>query len=124
MALFDQQPMGPIPARRPILMPPDPELEAAIADPGTAHVELVEPYPDELRTAVPAKLHPSPAVRWLRTVLIVLLLSETILGLGIGLTIMLTPDNSGMYAPRVIALGVVALLLVLAVLLWRYRNRR
>lgn len=54
MSLFDQQPMGPIPARRPILLPPDPELEAAVPDPATAEVQLVGPVPRELAGAAPA----------------------------------------------------------------------
>ena len=34
--------MGPVPARHPILMPPDPELEAVVDDPTLAEVELAE----------------------------------------------------------------------------------
>jgi hypothetical protein len=53
MSLFDQQPMGPVPARRPILVPPDPELEQAVEDPAAVEVELVDPVPRELRDATP-----------------------------------------------------------------------
>ena len=43
MSLFDQQPMGPIPARRPVRYVPDPELEAAGIDPDVAP-EKVDSY--------------------------------------------------------------------------------
>lgn len=65
MSLFDQQPMGPIPARHPVRYLPDPELDAAGVDPA-AEIELVEP-PLELVDPVPTSRRPGVrhVITWL-----------------------------------------------------------
>lgn len=54
MSLFDQQPFGPVPARRPNLIPNDPELEGLGVDYPDLRLEVVQPAPAELADAVPA----------------------------------------------------------------------
>lgn len=51
MSLFDQQPMGPVPASRPIRVPADPALESIADDPSQVKVEVVAPLPPELAQA-------------------------------------------------------------------------
>lgn len=53
MELFDQQPMGPVPARRPIIIPLDPELRD-VFDPTAVEVEVVGPVPWELQDEQPS----------------------------------------------------------------------
>ena len=59
MSLFDQHPMGPIPARRPILIPDDPEVQAAGIDRSLVEVTVMSPAPRELRgyVAPPRRSH-------------------------------------------------------------------
>ena len=124
MSLFDQQPMGPVPARRPILMPPDPELEAATDDPATADIELVGPVPTELQSADPIPPHPSRKLRSLRILIVVTLLWESVVGFVIALATTLIPNGSPEYLPRVISFCIVAAVVVLAAVIWRHRSRR
>lgn len=74
MSLFDQQPMGPIPARHPVRYLPDPELDAAGVDPA-AEIELVEP-PLELVDPVPTSRRPGVrhVITWLLLALFALAL--------------------------------------------------
>ncbi len=123
MSLFDQQPMGPVPARRPILLPPDPELEGATPDPSTAHVDLVGPLPPELELAAPTPPRPGVAERSVRTILGVLLLAGLTLGVVLGFAGFLAPDGSNMYLPRLIAFAVVAVVLLTTAAVYRRRSR-
>ena len=123
MSLFDQQPMGPIPARRPILLPPDPELEAATDDPVSAQIDLVGPLPPELAHATAMPPHPRAAERSLRALLGMLLLAGFLPGLVVGIAIFI-PDGTRMYLPRVIAFGTVLAITALAGVVWQLRNRR
>lgn len=81
MSLFDQQPMGPVPARHPIMMPPDPELEAAVDDPASVEVTLVGPVPRELADAAEPGLRRLTAWQVVRVAFVLLLVAPSIYGL-------------------------------------------
>jgi len=126
MVLFDQQPMGPVPARRPILMPPDPELEALMSDPATAEITLVGPVPMELVEPLGGPRRP-PAWRRLRWVLAFLLVVPTFFNLVWVVMIYLVgddPDSAVMRVPRMVGGGILLAILVVAHLWFRRRARR
>ena len=124
MVLFDQQPMGPVPARRPILMPPDPQLEALMSDPATAEVQVVGPVPMELREPLPGK----PRTAWLRLrwLLALVLLLPTVFGLVTVPMYLLGDDSDGelMRSPRLIGAGVLLAIVIVAHLWFLHRARR
>ena len=119
MVLFDQQPMGPVPARRPILMPPDPQLEELVADPGTAEITLVGPAPMELREPLPG-LRRSTVWRGLRWTVAVALLAPTFYGLASVPNYLLGDDPDGLLVrpARLIGVAIVLLILLVAHLLF------
>jgi hypothetical protein len=124
MLMFDQQPFGPVPARRPIMMPPDPQLEELLADPGAAHVELVGPVPMELREPLPG--HPRTMWLRLRWLMAFLLLVPTLYSL---VTVPLylfgdDPDGELVRIPRLIGAGILLAILVVAHLWFLRRARR
>lgn len=127
MVMFDQQPMGPVPARRPILMPPDPELEALMSDPATAEVTLVGPVPMELVEPLRGQPRRRPAWRRLRWVVAFLLVVPTLFNL-VWVVIYLAgdfdPDGTLVRIPRLIAIGILALVLLSAHLWFRRRVKR
>ena len=126
MVLFDQQPMGPVPARRPILMPPDPELEELMSDPATAEITLVGPVPMELVEPLGGPRRP-PAWRRLRWVLAFLLVVPTFFNLVWVVMIYLVgddPDSAVMRVPRMVGGGILLVILVVAHLWFRRRARR
>jgi len=114
MVLFDQQPMGPVPARRPILMPPDPQLEELLADPGMAQVELVGPVPMELREPLPGLRRP---ITWrrLRWVLAFLLVVPTIFNLVSAASYLLADDADGLLMRPARLIGAATVLGILLV---------
>jgi hypothetical protein len=81
MSLFDQQPMGPVPARRPVVIPEDPALAELGIDPTGVPIRVVEPAPAELRRAMPSR----PRRHRLRVAVGLLLLLPTALSLGAGI---------------------------------------
>lgn len=122
MSLFDQQPMGPVPARRPILLPPDPELEAAVADPTMAEVSLIGPVPRELAAAVPASGgRPRP---WPRVAVSLLLVLPMVVPIVLGVVLLFLPDADSYNPPGGVVLGLMLATMVAAHLWWRYRSRR
>ena len=125
MVLFDQQPMGPVPARRPILMPPDPELEALLSDPATAEVTLVGSVPMELVEPLGGRRRP-PAWRRLRWVLAVVLVVPTFFNLVWVVIYVIgdDPDGTLTRAARLIGGGVLLGILVVAHLWFLHRARR
>ena len=126
MVLFDQQPMGPVPARRPILMPPDPQLEELMADPGMAEITLVGPVPMELREPLPGRRR-STVWRGLRWTLAFLLLAPTFYGLVSVPNYLFSDDPDGLLVrpARLIGAAVVLLILLVAHLLFlRSRSAR
>ncbi len=116
MSLFDQQPMGPIPARRPMRFAPDPELEAIGVDPATAEIELVEPRPAELTDPVsrPRRHRVRDAIAWL-------LLIPMLLSLGVSAVTLIRPEAAGdrMTVPYLSSAGAVLAIIVGAYLLFR-----
>ncbi len=125
MAMFDQQPMGPVPARRPIMMPPDPELEDLMSDPATAEVTLVGPVPMELVEPLQGQERGHSPWRALRWVVAFLLVVPTIFNLVSAARLVFVDDPSGtlVNVPRVI--GAAALLVILVVALaWSRAVRR
>jgi len=125
MAMFDQQPMGPVPARRPILMPPDPELEDLMSDPATAEVTLVGPVPMELVEPLRGR-QPGPRPwRWLRWVVALLLVVPTIFNLVSAARYVFVDDPGGtlVNVPRVIGAAVL-LAIPLVALVWSRAVRR
>lgn len=126
MVMFDQQPMGPVPARRPILMPPDPELEALMSDPTTAEVTLVGPVPMELVEPLRSRPPRPPAWRRLRWVVAFLLVVPTLFNL-VWVMIYLVgddPDGALVRIPRLIGIGILAVVLLGAHLWFRRRVKR
>jgi len=126
MAMFDQQPMGPVPARRPILMPPDPQLEDLLSDPATAEVTLVGPVPMELVEPLRGRERgPSPwrALRW---VVAFLLVVPTIFNLVVAARYLLEDDPDGVLLrpARLIGAAVLLAILLVAHLLFLRRARR
>jgi hypothetical protein len=125
MAMFDQQPMGPVPARRPIMMPPDPELEDLMSDPATAEVTLVGPVPMELVEPLRGR-QPGPRPwQWLRWVVALLLVVPTVFNLVSAARYVFVDDPGGtlVNVPRLIGAAVVLVILVV-VLLWSRAARR
>ena len=114
MVLFDQQPMGPVPARRPILMPPDPQLEELMADPGMAEITLVGPVPMELREPLPG-LRRSTVWRGLRWALAFLLLAPTFYGLASMPAYLFSDDPDGLLVRPARLIGAAIVLLILLV---------
>ncbi len=125
MAMFDQQPMGPVPARRPIMMPPDPELEDLMSDPATAEVTLVGPVPLELVEPLRGQERGRSPWRVLRWLVAVLLVVPTIFNLVTAARFVFVDDPGGtlVNVPRVI--GAAALLAIVVVaLVWSRAVRR
>ncbi len=128
MSLFDQQPMGPVPARHPIMMPPDPELEAAVDDPVSAEVTLVGPVPRELAGA--SEPEPRRVTVWqvVRVAFVLLLVAPSVYGLSFWTIQLVLGGDALDEQVRVPALFVAAGLVVvitLAHLAWRrvWRSR-
>lgn len=126
MAMFDQQPMGPVPARRPILMPPDPELEDLLADPATAEVTLVGPVPMELVEPLRGR-EPGPRPwRWLRWLVALLLVVPTIFNLVAASSYLFGDEPAGplVRPARLIAVALLLVALAVAYLVLSSRARR
>lgn len=125
MVMFDQQPMGPVPARRPILMPPDPELEALMSDPSMAEVTLVGPVPMELVEPLGGRRRPRPWRR-LRWVLAVVLVVPTIFNLVLAVIYVIGDEPDGALArlPRLIGAAILLVILLVAHLRFLSRARR
>lgn len=81
MSLFDQQPMGPLPARRPRIVPEDPALAELGIDPTGVPIRVVDPAPRELRHPTPS----TPRRHWFRMIVAFLLLLPTAGGLVTGI---------------------------------------
>jgi hypothetical protein len=118
VSLFDQQPFGPIPARKPILMPPDPDLEAATDDPTHAKIELVQPIPPELAGA-PQESHRRH--NWTRLIAL-LVLAPMIAGIVAGAVVQFDPSATDQI-PAVGAISLVALIAVVVTAEWLWRRR-
>jgi hypothetical protein len=120
MTMFDQQPMGPVPARRPILMPPDPELEAAVSDPATAEVRLVGVIPKELVGARPVvDRAPQPlrlAVAWL-------LLAPLLISMVAAISMVSPRGEENLPVPTMLAIGILVVTMIGAHLFWRHLAR-
>ncbi len=123
MSLFDQQPMGPVPARHPIMMPPDPELEAVMDDPASAEVTLVGPLPRELAEA--SEPGPRRVTAWqvVRVAFVLLLVAPTVYGLSTWTIRLVLGGDSFDEQVRVPALLVAAGLVVVITVahLWWWR---
>ena len=121
MSLFDQQPMGPIPARRPILIPDDPEVQAAGIDRSLVEVTVVSPAPRELRgyVAPPRRSHR------LRIAVCVLLLLPYLPSVYEVLRRFVVPEASdpGMYLATMLAVFLVFGIILCAHLIARSRDR-
>lgn len=126
MPMFDQQPMGPVPARRPILMPPDPEREALMSDPESAEVTLVGPIPMELVEPLRGR-QPGPRPwRWLRWVVALLLVVPTIFNLVAAASYLFAddPDVLLLRPARLIGAATVLVVLLVAYLLFLGSRRK
>jgi len=126
MPMFDQQPMGPVPARRPILMPPDPEREALMSDPESAEVILVGPIPMELVEPLRGR-QPGPRPwRWLRWVVALLLVVPTIFNLVAAASYVFAddPDVLLLRPARLIGAATVLVVLLVAYLLFLGSRRK
>ncbi len=125
MALFDQQPMGPVPARRPILIPPDPELEALVDDPVRADVQILEPVPRELAEGQ-AGGRRSGARRSVRWALALLLLVPSAIELVAAVAGLMFPgeaiDETVRWSARAVA-GVMVVTMIVAQLWFNHRAR-
>lgn len=113
MSLFDQQPFGPIPARKPVRYLPDPELEAAGIDPATAQIEVVDP-PAELAAPVVVQ-HRHPA----RTLVAWLLLIPFALSVIPSAIFMVGQPDDPMTVPYLVSGTVVLLVVAVAYLIFR-----
>ncbi len=117
MALFDQQPMGPIPARRPVNIGQDPESAAAGIYLGTTPVEVLGPVPRELTTGTPSKPRKHP----IRIAVGILVLAPMAMNLLFGLLdLVRSEDDPEMRTPRVLAVGIVFLVIGCAHLVFRH----
>ncbi len=121
MSLFEQQPMGPVPARRPIMQPPDPEREEELADQGPVEVQVLGPLPPELAQGSVAGRRPPPR-RWLRALVAAVLLVPSLAQLGFGLASLVVPEVA--FDERVRLPGlVVAVGVVVIVVAWLLHGR-
>jgi hypothetical protein len=121
MSLFDQQPMGPVPARKPVRYVPDPELEAAGVDPEAVEIEVMEPRPAELRAPVAGRHG-----HLLRNTIAWLLLAPFLLSL-IGSAINLAQreeSDDRLTTSYLVAAGIVLAVIVVSHLLFRRRAGR
>ncbi len=117
MALFDQQPMGPVPARRPVNIGQDPDSAAAGIYLGTTPVEVLGPIPRELAAGKPSTPHRHP----IRIAVGVLVLAPMVMNLLFGLLYLLrSEDDPEMRTPRVLAIGIVFLVIGCAHLVFRH----
>lgn len=119
MSLFDQQPFGPIPARRPIRVPPDPELEAAGIDPDVTPIELVDP-PAELVEPVTTR-HRHPVRNLIAWLLLIPLLAQVV----VGAFLLAQPNETGsrMTVPYLISGALVLAVILVAYLLFTRSQR-
>ncbi len=124
MPMFDQQPIGPVPARRPILMPPDPEREA-LSDPENAEVTLVGPIPMELVEPLHGRQPGARPWRWLRWVVALLLVVPTIFNLVAAANYLFDGAGDGLLMPPARLIGAAILLvgLLVATLLFQGSQR-
>ncbi|MFT3971008.1 MAG: hypothetical protein QM695_12215 [Micropruina sp.] len=117
MALFDQQPMGPIPARRPMNIGQDPESAEAGIYLGNTQAEVLGRVPRELRTGTSSKPRRHPV----RIAVGILVLAPMVLNLLFGLLYLVrSEDDPEMRTPRVLALGIVFLVIGCAHLVFRH----
>jgi hypothetical protein len=126
MSMFDQQPMGPVPARHPILMPPDPDREALMSDPESAEVTLVGPIPMELVEPLRGRPPGTRPWRWLRWVVALLLVVPTIFNLVAAGAYLFGDYSDGVLVrpARIIAAVIIMVVLVVAHLLFLNSRRR
>jgi hypothetical protein len=126
MVMFDQQPMGPVPSRRPILMPPDPELEDLLSDPAMAEVTLVGPIPMELVEPLRGRERGHSPWRALRWVVAFLLVVPTIFNLVAAANYLVGDDPDGVLVrpARLIGAAILLAILVVAYLSFMRRARR
>lgn len=117
MVLFDQQPMGPVPARRPVLIGQDPETAAAGTDLASADVEVLAPIPRELATRTTSK----PRTHRLRVAVGVLLLLPLIPSLFGGLYALGWSESAdpALRIPLLLAIGIVVTVIGCAHLVFR-----
>lgn len=122
MSMFDQQPMGPVPARRSIMMPPDPELEALVADPVTVEVRIVGRSPRELaEAAVPALPRRR---RWGRGAIALLLVLPMVFEIGWAtLNLLVVGEDDDVRGPGIIVAFLVAATMLAAHAVWRHTRR-
>lgn len=117
MALFDQQPMGPIPARRPVNIGQDPDSAAAGIYLGATPVQVLGPVPRELAAGKPSMPHRHPT----RIAVAILVLAPMAMDLLFGLLYLLrSEDDPEMRTPRLLAIGIVFLVVGCAHLVFRY----
>ena len=117
MALFDQQPMGPIPARRPVNIGQDPESAAAGIYLRTTPVEVLGPVPRELAARTPS----SPRRHPIRIAVGILVLAPMLMNLLFGLLYLVrSEDDPEMRAPRLLAIGIVIAVIGCAHLVFRH----
>lgn len=117
MSLFDQQPMGPVPARRPVIVPADPELEGAGVDPTTASIRVMKPVPTELRRHEPLRARRHVFRYIVGSLLIVPFAAAVVVGMvGVG-----RPESADgrMTGPFLISFAVVGLVILGASLVAR-----
>ncbi|MFT4294430.1 MAG: hypothetical protein QM582_03350 [Micropruina sp.] len=117
MSLFDQQPMGPVPARRPMIIGQDPDSAQAGIDLPTTRVEVLAPIPRELAAAAPYRRRRHP----IRIAVGVLVLAPMLVELLFGLASLIrSEDDPEMQTPRVLAIGIVLVVIGCAHLVFRY----
>ncbi len=117
MALFDQQPMGPVPARRPVNIGQDPDSAAAGIYLGATPVEVLGPIPRELAAGKPS----TPRRHPIRIAVGILVLAPMVMNLLFGLLYLLrSEDDPEMRTPRVLAIGIVFLVIGCAHLVFRH----
>lgn len=116
MSLFDQQPFGPVPARKPVRLVPDPELEAIRSDADVTEIEVLEPRPAELVDPVTQPRH--HRVRYL----VAWLLLVPMLGsLAFSAVTLIQPEGAGdrMTVPYLVSAVIVLATILAAYLLFR-----
>lgn len=122
MSLFDQQPMGPVPARRPVMNPPDPAREG-LPYPEAMDVHVEQPVPSELEDEDSGDTQTSNR-HWFRFTVASILIVAFVISVVGGAFALFHPSENTLIGIAGMTVAVVVTVVIVAVRVWsRWRDR-